>query len=89
MSVITLIRLYLGCWQCSLLSHYHSSEFIVDHNHPHYRRYTRQYVRKRSALKQCWLIAGVFAALFPVAAVLVIMVLVGVFASFCVLDESE
>ena len=89
MRAVTLIRLYLECWQNTLLSHYHSCEFIVDHHHPHYRRYTRHYSRKRSALKQCWFVAGVFVVFFPFAAVFAVALLIGIFASFCVLDETE
>ena len=71
-------------------SPFSSVEWIpLETEHPHFRRYSPRYRRKRSLVKNLWLVAGCIILAFPFLPVLVFIFLFTTFISFSLLDETE
>jgi hypothetical protein len=58
------------------------------HDHPHWRRFTAKYRRKRSIVKNVWIVSGLVMALEASPAIIVAMALGTTFLSFVILDET-
>lgn len=57
-------------------------------DHPHWRRFTAKYRRKRSIVKNVWIASGLVMALEASPAIIVAMALGTTFLSFVILDET-
>ncbi len=84
-----LIQFCLSLLGRYFLSHYYREEFIVDKEHPNYRRLSVQYRRKQSIVKNFWIGSGVICLVFPFLPLIAIMTLATTFISFCILDETD
>ncbi|MCG6965791.1 MAG: SNG1 family protein [Chromatiaceae bacterium] len=59
-----------------------------DHEHPHRRRFTAVYRRKRGIVKNVWIASGLVMAAQGSLALVVALVLGTTFLSFVILDET-
>jgi hypothetical protein len=59
-----------------------------DHRHPHRRRFTASYRRKRNIVRHVWIVSGTLMILQGSAAVIAAMALGTTFLSFMILDET-
>jgi len=60
-----------------------------DPSHPHRRRYTPTYRRKRQWVRSLWITSGILMIAFGASPGLVAAMALGTtFASFCILDET-
>lgn len=59
-----------------------------DANHPHWRRYTASYRRKRGICKNIWICSGLLMCLQATPAVIIGLGLGTTFLSFMILDET-
>lgn len=59
-----------------------------DPNHPHRRRFTNRYRRKRDLVKNLWIGSGLLMVLCNNVALILVLALATTFLSFCVLDET-
>ncbi len=84
-----LISFYLNLWYQYLLSGYYNQELIVDSEHPHYRRFTARYKKKKSLVKSIWIGVGLITLLFPLLHVVFSLTLLTTFVSFSILDETQ
>lgn len=84
-----MIRFYMGLLENYFTSNHHHEELVLDTNHPHYRRYSKQYKRKKGVVKDIWIINGMITLLFPLLEVAVVLMLLSTFISFCILDETK
>lgn len=55
--------------------------------HPSWRRYTRQYRRKRKIVRDVWIVSGLLIAAVPPGAAM-ILALATTFVAFMILDET-
>lgn len=60
-----------------------------DKRHPHRRRYTSRYRRKRGIVKNVWILSGLVMALQASPALIVAMALGTTFLAFVILDETR
>ena len=60
-----------------------------DPGHPHRRRYTKNYKRKRCIVRNCWIVGGALAAINATLSVVLAIGLATTFLSFMLLDESQ
>jgi hypothetical protein len=60
-----------------------------DGEHPHRRRFTAAYRRKRGLVKNVWMVSGLVMALQGSLAVVLVMTLGTTFLSFVILDETD
>lgn len=60
-----------------------------DEYHPHKRRFTHAYRRKRSIVKSVWICSGLVMAWQASLALIVTLALGTTFLSFVILDESQ
>lgn len=58
------------------------------HDHPHWRRFTTKYRRKRSIVKSVWIASGLVMILQASPVMMVAMALGTTFLSFVILDET-
>lgn len=73
-----------------LTGHYYRRELIaIDSKHPHYRRYSDQYKKKRQLIKSYWITASLITLLFPFVEVAAVLCIISALSSLCTLDESE
>jgi hypothetical protein len=84
-----LLRFYLCIWRYYLLSSHFHQEIVSDPDHHHYRRYSKQYKRKQSMVKNLWIGMGLITMAFPFLHVFIILSMLTTFASFSFLDETE
>lgn len=70
-----------------LLPNWHADR-LPDANHPHRRRFTRRYQRKRQWVKTVWIGSGLVILTNPVLNVAFAVLLAGSFLSFMLLDET-
>ena len=61
---------------------------VADHNHPHWRRYTASYRRKRGICKNIWICSGLVMCLQATPEVIIGLGLGTTFLSFMILDET-
>jgi hypothetical protein len=61
---------------------------VPDPSHPHLRRFTRRYRRKRDLVKWVWIFAGLLMLLSKSLALTFFVALGTTFLSFCLLDET-
>jgi hypothetical protein len=59
-----------------------------DDAHPHRRRFTRRYRRKKEIAKNIWIACGLVMLLNPVFPFVAVVALVATFSAFIVLDET-
>jgi hypothetical protein len=59
-----------------------------DHEHPHRRRFTAVYRRKRRIVKNVWIASGFVMAVQASPAIVIAMALGTTFLSFVILDET-
>jgi hypothetical protein len=59
-----------------------------DETHPHRRRFTRRYRRKKAIAKTIWIGCGLVMLTHPVVPFVALVSLVGTFSAFVVLDET-
>lgn len=59
-----------------------------DRTHPHWRRFTPAYRRKRSIVKNVWIGSGLVMALQASPALILALLLGTTFLSFMILDET-
>ena len=60
-----------------------------DDEHPHRRRFTAAYRRKRGLVKNVWMVSGLVMALQGSLAIVLALVLGTTFLSFVILDETD
>ena len=60
----------------------------LDPSHPHRRRFTNTYRRKRCMVKNGWLVTGVLAAICTSTSIILVLGLGMAFFSFMLLDET-
>ena len=60
-----------------------------DHEHPHRRRYTARYRRKRCIVKNIWICSGIIMLLQATPALIIALALGTTFLSFMILDETS
>jgi len=71
-----------------LMPNWHS-DCRPDPNHPHRRRFTEIYRRKRCMVKNCWLVVGALAAISTSASIILVLGLSMALLSFVLLDETD
>jgi hypothetical protein len=59
-----------------------------DAGHPHRRRFTVRYRRKKGIVKNVWIASGLLMALQSIPAVVIAIALGTTFLSFAILDET-
>lgn len=59
-----------------------------DRNHPHRRRFTATYRRKRGIVKNIWIGSGLVMAVQATPAVIISLLIGTTFLSFVILDET-
>lgn len=59
-----------------------------DHQHPHKRRFTRRYMRKKGIVKNLWIASGLVMILLATPALVLAIALGTTFLSFVILDET-
>ncbi len=84
-----LIRFYMHLFNQYLLAEHFHEELVIDEKHPHYRRFSKRYQKKRDMVKNCWIGAGLIALVFPLLHVAFTLTLLTTFVSFSILDETE
>lgn len=84
-----LLSFYVNLLSQTLLAGHYREELIIDDEHPHYRRFTKHYLKKRGLVKNCWIAAGLLALIFPLPHIAVTLTLLTTFVSFSILDETE
>lgn len=87
--LVHLIQFHLHLMTYYLISGHYREELIVDDTHPHYRRFTVQYKKKRSMVKNFWIGAGLITLAFPLLHIAFILALLTTLISFCLLDETS
>lgn len=60
-----------------------------DRHHPHRRRFTKGYRRKRGIVKNVWIASGLVMAIQASPAIIVALALGTTFLSFVILDETR
>jgi hypothetical protein len=85
----SIIQFYGNLLSQYLLAEYYREELILDENHPHYRRFSKDYQKKRGIVKNFWIGASLIALIFPVLHVALSLMLITTFVSFSILDETE
>ncbi len=78
-----LINSFIAPYRPDLLTLNESAE-----NHPHYRRFTKRYMRKRGLVKSLWIVAGVIFLINPVIQLIAVVALFTTCLSFAILDET-
>lgn len=91
--LIHFLQFYLGLLNYSLLSHLYRDELIAlddqYQSNQHYRRYQKRYQKKRSMVKSCWIVAGLFIIVFPILPFVIVLMMSTTFLSFSLLDETD
>jgi len=59
-----------------------------DRRHPHKRRFTRGYVRKKEIVKNLWIGSGLLMILLATPALMLAIAMGTTFLSFVILDET-
>lgn len=59
-----------------------------DHDHPHKRRYTRLYRRKRGIVRNLWIASGLVMIALATPAMILAIAMGTTFLSFVILDET-
>lgn len=59
-----------------------------DGNHPHRRRFTRRYRKKKDIVKSIWIASGLLMILQSTPAMIMALALGTTFLSFVILDET-
>ena len=59
-----------------------------DHQHPHKRRFTHAYLRKKGIVKNLWICSGLLMILLASPALILAATLGMTFLSFMILDET-
>ena len=59
-----------------------------DPTHPHRRRFTASYKRKRCIVKNCWIVGSVLAAINATLSIVIAIGLATTLLSFVLLDET-
>lgn len=91
----TIVQFYMNLVNQYLLAEHFRADLINDTDvdktseHPHYRRFTRRYQRKRSIVKNYWIGAACIVLLFPLLHVALPLILLTTCVSFTILDETE
>ncbi len=84
---------YSKLWRFYLLSHIYREEFITNSDchskHHHYRRYTKEYEKKKDIVRQLWVVAGLLTLMFPILPFMAVILISTTFLSFVFLDETE
>ena len=65
-----------------------ANDGVPDRHHPHWRRYTASYRRKRSICKSIWICSGLVMCLQATPEVIIGLGLGTTFLSFMILDET-
>ena len=60
-----------------------------DKNHPHKRRFTAKYRRKKDIVRNVWIVSGTLMVLQASPAIVLAMTLGTTFLSFMILDETS
>lgn len=71
-----------------VLPHWTANE-SPDRGHPHRRRFTRGYRRKRGIVKNLWIASGLVMAIQASPAIILALALGTTFLSFVILDETN
>lgn len=66
-----------------------TSDQMPDRDHPHRRRFTAGYRRKRGIVKNVWIASGLVMLLQASPAIIVAMALGTTFLAFVILDETS
>jgi hypothetical protein len=75
-------------WLHKLLLPNWADDQSPDAQHPHRRRFTRRYRRKRGIVKNIWIFSGALMLLQSTPAVIIVIGLGTTFLSFVILDET-
>jgi len=77
------------CWLRQLFLPRWVEDRCPDCDHPHRRRFTAGYRRKRGIVKNVWIVSGAVMAIQASPAIIVALTLGTTFLSFVILDETS
>jgi hypothetical protein len=75
-------------WLCELILPHWAKDRSPDRNHPHKRRFTGLYRRKKCIVRNLWIGSGLLMIVVATPALILAMTLATTFLSFVILDET-
>jgi hypothetical protein len=75
-------------WLCRLLLPSWTGDQSPDRDHPHKRRFTRVYRRKKGIVRDLWIASGLVMILLATPAIALAIAMGTAFLSFVILDET-
>ena len=75
-------------WVCELILPHWLKDRSPDPDHPHRRRFTCLYRRKKGVVRSLWIGSGLLMIVVATPALILTMVLATTFLSFVILDET-
>ena len=75
-------------WLCELILPHWAKNRSPSEDHPHRRRFTCPYRRKKGIVKNLWIGSGLLMIVVATPALILAMALATTFLSFAILDET-